>query len=159
MTNLQVASNISAHYDTYDSFRIKHRLNTIYCLLNSLNREIAAITISNYESVLKAAADPVRARVLKLLEGQELCVCELIEVLGFSQSTVSGHLSILKKAGLVKDRREGRWAHYSLIDRKTNPYALPMLALMLGWLDDDATVRADRRRLAALKAKPTDSCG
>lgn len=127
--------------------------------LNLMNRGISAITISDYESVLKAAADPVRARILKLLEGQELCVCELIEVLGLSQSTVSGHLSLLKKAGMVKDRREGRWAHYSLSDRKTNPYALPMLALMLGWLDDDAIVRADRRRLASLKAKSTGSCG
>lgn len=81
-----------------------------------------------------------------------------MEVLGFSQSTVSGHLSLLKKAGLVKDRREGRWAHYSLIDRKTNPYSLPMLALLLGWLDDDAAVRADRRRLVALQAKSTTSC-
>ncbi|MHB9112492.1 MAG: ArsR/SmtB family transcription factor [Thermoleophilia bacterium] len=131
----------------------------IYIPFNRSNRGIPAITISDYESVLKAAADPVRARILKLLEGQELCVCELIEVLGFSQSTVSGHLSLLKKAGLVKDRREGRWAHYSLTDRKTNPYALPMLALMLGWLDDDAAVRADRRRLAVLKAKSIDSRG
>lgn len=79
-------------------------------------------------------------------------------MLGFSQSTVSGHLSLLKKAGLVKDRREGRWAHYSLIDRKINPYSLPMLALLLGWLDDDAAVRADRRRLVALQAKSTTSC-
>lgn len=132
---------------------------SIYTLLNRMNQGFEAITISDYESVLKAAADPVRARILKLLEGQELCVCELIEVLGFSQSTVSGHLSLLKKAGLVKDRREGRWAHYSLIDKKTNPYALPMLALMLGWLDDDAAVRADRRRLVALQAKSTGSCG
>ncbi|MHB8792248.1 MAG: ArsR/SmtB family transcription factor [Thermoleophilia bacterium] len=124
-----------------------------------MNQGFEAITISDYESVLKAAADPVRARILKLLEGQELCVCELIEVLGLSQSTVSGHLSLLKKAGLVKDRREGRWAHYSLSDKKTNPYALPMLALMLGWLDDDAAVRADRRRLVALQAKSTGSCG
>lgn len=85
-------------------------------------------------------------------------MCELIEVLGLSQSTISGHLALLKKAGLVKDRREGRWAHYSLTDRKTNAYALPLLALMLGWLDDDATVRADRRRLAALKAKSTGGC-
>jgi len=109
--------------------------------------------------VLKAAADPVRARILKLLEGRELCVGELIEVLGYGQSTVSGNLSILKKAGLVKDRREGRWAHYSLIDRKTNAYALPVLALLLGWLDDDAAVRADRRRLAAMLSKAADSGG
>ncbi|MDO8736544.1 MAG: metalloregulator ArsR/SmtB family transcription factor [Thermoleophilia bacterium] len=124
-----------------------------------LNKGRTVITISDYESVFKAAADPVRVRILKLLEGRELCVCELIDVLGLGQSTVSGHLLLMKKAGLVKDRREGRWAHYSLIDRKTNPYALPILALLLGWLEDDAAVRADRRRLVAIQAKSKSSCG
>lgn len=118
-----------------------------------------AITISDYETVLKAAADPVRVRILKLLEGQERCVCELIKVLGFSQSTVSGHLSLLKKAGLVKDRRDGRRVYYSLNDRKANSYAMPLLALLLGWLDDDGAVRSDRRRLAALQTKSTVRCG
>ncbi len=116
------------------------------------------IAISDYEQVLKAAGDPARARILKLLEGRELCVCQLIDVLSLSQSTISGHLSLLKEAGLVKGRREGRWVHYSLSDRKNNPYALPMLALLLGWLDDDPQVRADRRRLASQEAKGAGRC-
>ncbi len=116
------------------------------------------MALSEYETVLKAAGDPVRARILKLLESRELCVCQLVEVLGLGQSTVSGHLSLLKNAGLVKDRREGRWVHYSLSDQKQNPYALPMLALILGWLDDDPKVRADRRRLASLAGKEAMKC-
>jgi len=91
--------------------------------------------------------------MLKLLEGRELCVCELTGILGLSQATVSGHLSILKNAGLVGDKRNGRRVYYSLADRKRNDYALPMLALLLGWLDDDAQVRSDRRRLSAMLAK------
>ena len=116
------------------------------------------MALKDYELVMKAAGDPVRARILKLLEGRELCVCHLIEILGLSQSTVSGHLSILKNAGLVADRKEGRWAHYSLSDRMQNRYAPPMLALLMGWLDDDDQVRADKRRLASLVARAAREC-
>ena len=76
-----------------------------------------------------------------------------MKVMGLGQSTISGHLSLLKQAGLVKIRREGRWVHYSLNNRKSNQYAMPMLALLLGWLEDDPRIRADRRRLAASKNK------
>ena len=116
------------------------------------------MAIKEYEPVFKAAADPVRARILKMLEGRELCVCQIIEVLRLSQSTVSEHLSILKEASLVTGRRDGRWVHYSLSDRKKNKYALPMLALILGWLDDDPKIRADRRCLASLGEKSVAEC-
>ena len=82
-----------------------------------------------------------------------MCVCELIEILDLSQSTVSGHLSILKNAGLVKGRKSSRRAYYSLADRKHNDYSLPMLALLLGWLDDDPHVRSDRRKLSTMLTK------
>lgn len=110
--------------------------------------------LNDYENVMKAAGEPVRARILKLLQGGELCVCQLMEILGLSQSTISGHLSIMKSAGLVKDRKEGRWAYYSLSDRMMNQYAPSMLALLMGWLDDDPQIRSDRRRLAALTRPP-----
>lgn len=115
--------------------------------------------LDDYAQVLKAAADPSRARILKMLEEGELSVIQLMEVLGTGQSTVSGHLGVLKKAGLVQDRREGRWAFYSLSDRKQNAYALPILALLLGWLDDDRQVRSDRRKLAALIRTRQDAAG
>ncbi|MHB9053271.1 MAG: ArsR/SmtB family transcription factor [Thermoleophilia bacterium] len=116
------------------------------------------MTLPDYEGVLKAAADPARARMLKLLEGRELCVCELMEVLGLGQSTISGHLSLLKKAGLVSARKDGRWVYYSLNAGKSNQYARPLLALLPGWLEDDARVRADRRRLAAVLEKAAGKC-
>lgn len=106
--------------------------------------------IKDYEAFLKAVADPTRARILKLLEGRELCVCQLMNILSLSQSTISGHLSILKNAGLVTDRKEGRWAHYSLCDRKQNPYVTPLLALLMSWLEKDAKVQADKKRLHML---------
>ncbi len=62
---------------------------------------------------LKALADPVRLRILALLEDEELSVGELTEILGMTQSRVSGHLGVLREAGLVRDRRQGTSAYYS----------------------------------------------
>lgn len=114
--------------------------------------------LTQYEKVMKAAGDPTRARMLKLLEDGELCVCELIEVLGLGQSTVSGHLAVLREAGLVKGRKQGRWSYYSLAEREKSRYAAPMLALLFNWLDDDAHVRSDKRRLAAVRAQAGEGC-
>ena len=118
-----------------------------------------ATSLHTYEKVLKAAADRTRVRILKMLEEGELRVSEVMEVLGAGQSTVSGHLAILKDAGLVRDRRQGRSGYYSLADRKDNPYSLPLLAMILGWLDDDQQVRADKRRLAAMLKSRNKTAG
>ncbi len=65
------------------------------------------MSLREYERVMKSAGDPTRLRILKMLEGGELCVCQMIAVLGLSQSTVSKHLFLLKTGGLVKERRDG----------------------------------------------------
>lgn len=109
--------------------------------------------IRDYENVLKAAGDPTRARILKLLELSDLRVSDMVDILGLSQSTVSGHLSLLKRAGLISSRKTGRMAYYSLIDHKKNQYALPLLALLLGWLDDDPQVRSDKEILTSVMMK------
>jgi ArsR family transcriptional regulator, arsenate/arsenite/antimonite-responsive transcriptional repressor len=61
-----------------------------------------------------ALSDPLRIQVLELLRSQELCVCDLCDHLGTSQSKLSFHLKTLKEAGLVRSRQEGRWIYYSL---------------------------------------------
>ena len=61
-----------------------------------------------------ALSDPIRINVLELLRQRELCVCDLCEALGVSQSKLSFHLKTLKEAGLVNSRHEGRWIYYSL---------------------------------------------
>ena len=62
----------------------------------------------------RANTDPLRLQVIELLRSQELCVCELCERLGTSQSKLSFHLKTLKEAGLVRARQEKRWIYYSL---------------------------------------------
>jgi ArsR family transcriptional regulator, arsenate/arsenite/antimonite-responsive transcriptional repressor len=63
---------------------------------------------------LKALADETRLGILAQLSGGERCVCELTGSLGTGQSLLSFHLRTLKAAGLVTDRREGRWVHYAI---------------------------------------------
>ncbi len=103
------------------------------------------------ELVLKAAGDPTRTRILKLLERGGLCVCQVQAVLGLAASTVSKHLAILKNAGLVEDHRDGKWIEYTLTAEDRNPFAKPMLAMLHGSLDRDPAVVADRRRLRQIK--------
>ena len=67
-------------------------------------------------NLLRALSDETRLRILKLLEHGELCVCDIVAALGMIQPNVSFHLGILKEAGLIKDRKHGRWIHYSIND-------------------------------------------
>jgi arsenate reductase/ArsR family transcriptional regulator len=113
----------------------------------------------DFELALKAVGDPTRTRILKLLEAGGLCVCQVQAVLGLAPSTVSKHLTILKLAGLVEDRRDGKWIEYRLSDESRNPHAKPILGLLRGPLDRDPAVLSDRKRLRRIKAIPmTELC-
>jgi ArsR family transcriptional regulator len=81
----------------------------------------------------QALADEKRLRILDILRDGEHCVCDLTEALDVAQSLLSFHLKTLKDAGLVSDRRDGRWVHYSLI-----PQAVAELEETLGALHADA---------------------
>lgn len=61
-----------------------------------------------------ALSDGTRLQILQLLRQGECCVCELMDHLDAAQSRLSFHLRILKEAGLVTDRREGRWVYYAV---------------------------------------------
>lgn len=67
-------------------------------------------------SLFKALSDETRLKILKLLETGELCVCDIVAALNMVQPKVSFHLNVLKKANLVKDRKEGKWMHYRIND-------------------------------------------
>lgn len=65
-------------------------------------------------SVFKAMSEETRLRIIKLLEHGELCVCDIVAALDMIQPKVSFHLAVLKEAGLIKDRKQGKWTHYRL---------------------------------------------
>ena len=93
----------------------------------------------------KALGDPIRLRLFHLLSLEnELCVCHLTDALQLPQSTVSRHLAVLRHAGLVDTRREGKWIHYRLYGDMART-----LATVVGEQTDD-TQRADADRLASV---------
>lgn len=64
--------------------------------------------------MFRAFSDTTRLRILNLLKPGELCVCDLVRVIGVPQPKVSRHLAYLRKAGLVTARKDGLWMHYKL---------------------------------------------
>jgi len=80
-----------------------------------------------FMDVTKALADGNRVRALMSLKDRELCVCQIIELLGLAPSTVSKHMAILRQARLVDGRKEGRWIHYRRADPPEIPYVADTL--------------------------------
>ena len=66
-------------------------------------------------ALFKALSDETRFKIVALLDGKKLCVCQIEAALGLSQVKVSRHLTILRYAGLVHGNRQGAWVYYSLI--------------------------------------------
>jgi ArsR family transcriptional regulator len=71
-------------------------------------------TLASFETLFRALGDHTRLRILGLLMGGEVCVCDIHETLGVPQAKVSRHLAYLRRAGLVAARRDGLWVHYRL---------------------------------------------
>lgn len=95
---------------------------------------------------LKALAHPCRLRLAAVLRGGPLCVCQLTEIAGVAASTVSEHLAELRRAGVVRERRSGRWVTYELASPPS-----PTVAAALATLAGDTTIRDDAERAAELR--------
>ena len=89
----------------------------------------------------QAVAEETRFRIVRLLAGGERCVCELQAELDAAQSRLSFHLKKLKDAGVVTDRRDGRWVHYALV-----PEALEEMRAFLGEVKPDERWAPEPRR-------------
>lgn len=74
------------------------------------------MALNDVLTIYKALSDETRLKILKLLENGELCVCDLVAAFDTVQPKISFHLSILKEAELIKDRRHGKWSYYSIKD-------------------------------------------
>lgn len=112
--------------------------------------------LEDFETVAKAISDPGRLRILKMLEGGELCVCQITAVLGLATPTVSTHLAVLRRAGLLAQRRDGRWVHYRLAEGGGGA-AADVMALVARSLNDDPVALHDREVLADVKATPIET--
>jgi ArsR family transcriptional regulator len=91
-------------------------------------------------------SDRTRLRILNFLRGGERCVCELVSVLDAPQPTVSRHLAYLRRAGLVRARKEGLWHYYRLMPA-ASAFHGRLLECLATLPDEDRELRNDARRL------------
>jgi ArsR family transcriptional regulator, arsenate/arsenite/antimonite-responsive transcriptional repressor len=105
------------------------------------------------ELFFRALADRTRLRLLNLMSAGEVCVCFFVEVFATNQPKVSRHLAYLRRAGVVKARRDGKWIQYSVAE-PPDPSAARVLREVRSWLTEDAEMRRDRERLARVCCAP-----
>ena len=103
-------------------------------------------------SVAKALSDPTRVRALLALRKGELCLCQLIDLLQLAPSTISKHMSLLHSAGLVEQRKEGRWRFFRLPSSPTQPVR-GALAWASEALEESDRVKKDTRRVRSILKK------
>ena len=110
-------------------------------------QERSVMGLWDFMAIAKALADENRVRMLLSLRKQELCLCQIVELIGLAPSTVSKHMSILRQARLVQGRKEGRWQYYRL----PGPSASPAVRQAIQWvqqsLADDPQAITDAERL------------
>lgn len=109
-------------------------------------------------TALKGLSEPIRLRIINLLKHQELCVCDLIEVLELPQSTISRHLSYLKKGGWILSRKGGKWTYHRRPERPA-PFMASVFATLDVAFTNNPVSRNDNDKLAAwLEKKDGKSC-
>lgn len=114
--------------------------------------------LQEIEGLLKAAADGTRLRLLTLLRDQTLCVCQLVEILGLPQSTISKHLLLLKHAGLVDDEQRGKWTFYSLAGSAAGDLHHGLVRFLTDSLRGDPRLDADRSRVGHPRVMKLAAC-
>jgi ArsR family transcriptional regulator len=110
--------------------------------------------MKQFLAITKALSDETRVRALMALgSGDELCVCQVIDLLGLAPSTVSKHMTVLHDAGLVERRKDGRWHYYRLAGRDASPMVRKALRWAVESLRDQAPIVADAESLCCIKSK------
>jgi ArsR family transcriptional regulator len=112
-----------------------------------------------FMAITRALSDQNRVRTLLALNGRELCVCQIIELLELAPSTVSKHMSILANARLVEGRQEGRWRYYRLAGNDAPDEAREAIAWTFRSLSNTPQIRQDAERIEEiLKIDPEVLC-
>ena len=101
----------------------------------------------SFMAITRALSDQNRVRTLMALDGRELCVCQIIELLGLAPSTVSKHMSILANARLVKGRHDGRWRYYSLAGDDAPDAAREAIAWTFRSISNSSQILKDTDRI------------
>lgn len=112
--------------------------------------------MEEFVDVAKALSDPSRVRIFCALRDRELCVCQIVELLGLATSTVSKHMSILRQARLVESRKDGRWVYYRRAEDRLSTAAAGATAWCDATLIKDATLKDDAARLKKIVCTPLE---
>jgi ArsR family transcriptional regulator len=111
--------------------------------------------MKQYVDLFKALSDETRLRIMVLLSEEELCVCQIEAALELPQAKVSRHLTVLRYAGLVKDRRDGLWIYYSLTEPR-NKVEENLFECFRECLRKDKSFRTDLANMKKCIAQPLD---
>jgi len=106
--------------------------------------------VHRVDLLFRAFSDRTRLRILHMLRDGELCVCHIVDVLGVPQPKASRHLAYLRKAGLVKARREGQWSYYRLAPART-AFHQKLLDCLSCCFNDVPELAKDTKRLGIRK--------
>jgi len=101
----------------------------------------------------RAIGHPARLRTVAMLQSGELCVCQITEVLKLAPSTVSAHLKELKQAGLVTERKDGRWVYFRVVD---DEHTHSWIDAALSPLARDPQIEADSRLVDEIRRLPVE---
>ncbi len=104
-------------------------------------------------AMFRALSDRTRLRLLHLIDSQEICVCYFVEALKVSQPKISRHLAYLRRAGLVRVRKDGRWVHYSMAV-PDDPVAARILRETLERMGEERDFQHDARRMETACCQP-----
>ncbi len=115
------------------------------------------MAMRDFLSVTKALSDESRVRVLMAVAGGELCVCQIIKLLGLAPSTVSKHVAILHQAYLVETRKDGRWIYYRLADDEAACCVPEAVAMARTCLAGDKRIDEDAKRLKTIRETNRDA--
>lgn len=104
-----------------------------------------------------ALSDDTRFRIVHLVMDEALCVCELAEVLDMPQSSVSSHIQVIRKSGLLASERCEKWVYYR-VEKRFRSLLTTLTKFFAVSSDSDATIRRDKKRAKARLAKRAESC-
>jgi len=110
------------------------------------------INVREFMEITKALSDSNRVRILLALQQGELCVCQITELFGFAPSTISKHLSVLHRAGLILSRKTERWVYYRLAGKSASPAVSDALAWVQKSLVATDEALADAKNLKRILA-------
>lgn len=114
--------------------------------------------MNRFIETTRAISDPNRVRILMALRDRELCVCRVIELLQLAPSTVSKHLTILKQAGLIEGRKEGRWMNYRLPQNPTSEVWNTLNWVFQSLNDSPETMKDEARLIKIMKIDVEELC-